>query len=134
MKILGIGYSGRTLDELVRLAQTLDAMVVDVRLSARSRVPHWNKGRLQEALGPSYLHLSALGNLNYKNGGPITINDYPTGRDQLAELSSRTILLMCVCKQPERCHRTTVLAKLAEEGFDVGEYADPQQPRQLLLL
>jgi hypothetical protein len=57
--------------------------------------------------------------------------DYETGRDQLAELD-RPAILMCGCKDATRCHRTTILAQLAADGFETAEW-DDGQPRQLPL-
>ncbi|MCZ7547383.1 MAG: DUF488 family protein [Anaerolineae bacterium] len=53
--------------ELVALAHELDALVVDVRLAPRSRVREWNQSVMAEALGDRYLHVGAVGNLNYKD-------------------------------------------------------------------
>jgi hypothetical protein len=68
---------------------TLGAVLVDICLVARSRIPHWNKGRLEELLGADYMHLPSLGNLNYKRGGAIEIAAYAMGKQSLEIVASR---------------------------------------------
>lgn len=102
------GYSGHQPEKLLALAEQLDAIVADVRFSPRSRVPHWNGGRLAKLLGDRYHHLPALGNRNYK-GGPIEIVDLEAGLAQVADLlAHQPIILLCVCAEVERCHRRLV--------------------------
>lgn len=79
------GYSGKQPEELLALAEQLDAIVADIRFSPRSRVPHWNSGRLARLLGDRYRHLPALGNRSYKDG-PIEIVDLDAGIAQVADL------------------------------------------------
>lgn len=110
------GYSGQQPEKLLALAEQLDAIpygirsviVADVRFSPRSRVPHWNGGRLAKLLGDRYHHLPALGNRNYK-GGPVEIVDLEAGLAQVADvLAHQPIILLCVCAEVERCHRRLV--------------------------
>jgi len=112
----GIGYSGREPVEIHRLALQLNAVVVDIRLSPRSRKPEWNKGRLTTMLGNRYLHLPELGNVNYK-GGDILLKDPDVGiAVLLRELQSRSIILMCVCGEFSKCHRRVVADLLKTQG------------------
>ena len=121
--IYGLGYSGRKLDDLVRLADELDALVVDVRFSPRSRNPEWSKKSLTSALGSSYHHLNDFGNRDFKGDG-IDIVNYERGKAWL-ETTRKNIILMCVCKNPTTCHRSTLLKRLADDGFEVQELNTP---------
>lgn len=99
------GYSGRRPEELLALAEQLDAIITDIRFSPRSRVPQWSGGRLVRFLGDRYCHLPALGNRNYK-GGPMELVDPETGIAQVADLlAHQPVVLLCVCADVERCHR-----------------------------
>jgi uncharacterized protein (DUF488 family) len=99
------GYSGRLPHELRALVEQLDAVVVDIRFSPRSRNPHWTAGRLTSLLGERYRHLSVLGNRNYKDG-PIEFVDLAEGVVKVGELlRERPVILLCVCADVERCHR-----------------------------
>lgn len=121
-KVYTLGYSGRKPAEIKKIAEKLNAVVFDIRFSPRSRAPQWTKKRLTEVLGiTGYMHLKALGNANYKNGGPIEFVDFEAGL-QAIEASSRPVILMCGCKSPNGCHRTTAARQLIEQGFNVKEY------------
>lgn len=99
------GYSGRLPHELLALAEYLDAVVVDIRFSPRSRIPDWTAGRLTKLLGERYRHLPALGNRNYK-GGPIEFVDLAEGVVMVGELlRKRPVILLCACAEVQRCHR-----------------------------
>lgn len=111
----GIGYSGRSLTDIHRLALQLDADVFDVRFSPRSRNWQFSGRNLQDKLGDRYRHVQAFGNRNYK-GGPIEIADFEAGLQQVLD-SHRPVILMCVCGDPNRCHRTTVGRMLRERGI-----------------
>ena len=87
-------------------------------------IPHWNKGRLEELYGADYMHLSSLGNLNYKSGGSIAIANYALGRQSLEIIASRLkkpMVLMCACRSLDTCHRTLVASMLRADGFAVEE-------------
>jgi len=117
----GIGYSGREPVEIHRLALQLNAVVVDVRLSPRSRKPGWNKGRLTTMLGDRYLHLPELGNVNYK-GGPILLKDPDVGiAVVMRELEQRSVILMCICGELSKCHRRVVADQLKARGVSFTE-------------
>lgn len=111
-----IGYTGRTVEEIIQTAELTDAVVLDIRFNPRSRVPHWNKGPLSRALGARYVHLDALGNVNYRGDGPIQIKDPEAGVKAVEELidAGRDVILMCVCKDLRTCHRLTVAELLTQ--------------------
>lgn len=132
--VYGLGYSGRDLDDIVRIAQRLDAIVADIRFSPYSRNPQFRQPALQARLGADYVHMRSFGNRNYK-GGPIEIVNYADGKAWVLQ-QTRDVILMCMCKDPATCHRTTVMQRLAEDGFTTHEINahTPDLPRQLLLL
>ena len=86
--------------------------ICDVRLNPRSRVPHWNKGRLAAACavqGITYVHVNALGNSLYRSGG-IELLDPVGGIAELAMLmAEEKVVVMCMCKKVDGCHRAEVL-------------------------
>ncbi|GAB4440932.1 MAG: hypothetical protein Kow0031_22890 [Anaerolineae bacterium] len=107
------GYSGRQPYHLRALAEHLDAVVVDIRFSPRSRVPDWNAGRLQKLLGERYRPLPALGNRNYK-GGPIVFVDLEAGVTDVGELlQKQPVILLCACRDLQRCHRLPAAEAIA---------------------
>ena len=129
-KVYTFGYGGRNLADLLHLVWQLDAVVFDVRYSPRSRNPQWGRDRLKTALNQRYRHVREFGNVNYK-GGPIHIVDYEAGKQRIAD-SDRDVILMCVCKDPGICHRTTIARKLREDGFEVEEIGSPFGMQQSL--
>ena len=115
-----LGYQGRTPDTL--LAALLERGIktlCDVRLSPRSRVPHWNKGRLSASCkqaGVRYAHVDALGNVLYREGG-IELKDPELGMKELKALMAQgAVAVMCMCKSVSGCHRAEVL-QLALEAI-----------------
>lgn len=116
-KLYTLGYTGRKPDDIAVIAKGLGAAVVDIRLNPVSRMDHWNGYSLRSFLdrqGLTYAHIPDLGNLNYKNGGPIAIKDITMGA-----LSLRTLLfacpcvLLCACADHESCHRSFVAQHMA---------------------
>lgn len=112
-----LGYTGCTPEEVQRLVLELHAILVDARLSPRSRVPHWNKGALAGLLGERYLHVPGFGNVNYKSSGAIAIADYATGKEQVERLLAEgwVVVLLCACKDVAQCHRRVVAERLLED-------------------
>lgn len=114
------GYSGRKIAEIRTAILELDAVLVDIRYSPRSRVPMWAAGSLRKEFGTRYFHLEALGNAAYKSGGPIQIADFELGKVTLSKMG-KSCLLMCACKEYGTCHRKTVADMLKAAGFVVEE-------------
>lgn len=87
--------------------QRLDAIVVDVRLEPGG-LPAVRRDALARRYGSNYRWLGhLLGNVNFRNGGPIQFRDSERGIEALHMLS-RPIILLCCCQRPSECHRTTV--------------------------
>ena len=126
-KVYTIGYSGRTPNVLLEIVERLGAQLVDVRYSPASRMPQWSGLRLRQLFGERYTHLRQFGNVNYKNGGPIQLVDYASGKVYL-DVLERPAILMCVCADPAICHRTYIANLLRADGFEVVEYNDVRPP------
>jgi uncharacterized protein (DUF488 family) len=122
-----VGYTGSKPERIQGLVQELDATLVDIRFSPRSRNPMWDQHALQAALGDRYVHCQALGNANYRGSG-IKLVNFEEGK-RLIEASSRPVILLCACKDPEECHRTVVGAKLQAAGFQVTELNALAKPK-----
>jgi len=124
-QVYGVGYSKKQPADILRLAMQLDAIVYDVRYSPRSRRPEWSRKRLTEALGDRYQHTPQFGNANYKvKGGPIEIKDFAAGL-AMVRASDKPVILMCVCGDPNKCHRTVVGRLLRQYAIQYTELDDP---------
>lgn len=115
MTIYTLGYSGWKIDDPVSALKELGAVLIDVRMVARSRNPAFNGTSLGRLLGDDYVWLREFGNRNYK-GGPIEIVDFEAGAARVREVtgSSRAFVLLCGCPVLDSCHRKIVAEKLAE--------------------
>lgn len=109
------GYSNSDPQHLARYAAHVDAIVIDTRMKPVSRNPGWNKGRLQALLGERYLHVGALGNVNYKTGGEIKLADPDRGVEIVSGvLTNHPVILLCACKDVAECHRKVAAELIAE--------------------
>lgn len=119
MKIYTWGYIASSYDDLRAYLRATGALLVDVRLSPYSRLPLWHGDAIQRAVQPcDYIHVAALGNVNYKGGGPIRLRDPEAGYRRIAAMLERTleprdIILMCACYDATTCHRKTAAEYLA---------------------
>lgn len=130
LKVYTLGYYGRDPEQVLALAERLDATVFDCRFSPRSRDPRWSGKRLSELMQSRYRHVRQFGNRNYK-GGPIELVDYPAGI-QMIEAAGNNVILMCVCKDYKKCHRTTIAVALESDGYEtyeIGEIAVDNTPQ-----
>lgn len=114
------GYQGQRFADLQAFVEQTGAVVVDVRLKPFSRDPTWRRAALERALGEQYRWVEDLGNLNYRNGGPVRLKDEAAGLAIVRALASRRpLILMCVCVNLEHCHRKAVIECLAREHYIV---------------
>ena len=77
--------------------------------------PNWNRQALKAHYGRRYVHLQGLGNLNHaQKGAPIVLADPEQWIAHLASELERgcSYLLLCACKQDERCHRRLVYERI----------------------
>jgi uncharacterized protein (DUF488 family) len=127
-----LGYSGWTPEAIQAEARARNAVVCDIRYSPASRHPQWSKRQLAQLLGARYQHVQALGNRNFKSGGPIELADYEAGKQAIAEIpaTGESAILMCVCKDVATCHRRTAAEQLAADlGETVTHLAPPKKQR-----
>lgn len=121
-KVYTLGYSGRKPEEIKKIVNDLDAILVDIRFSPRSRVPRWAKKNLIALVGGShYHHLKAFGNENYKSGGPIKFVDFEAGQAFIEKVERPAVILMCGCKNYHTCHRAEAAQRLEEIGYEIEE-------------
>ena len=117
--VYSIGYTGYPIATFQAFVDSHDLRVVDVRHRPFSRNAAYNRNALIARLGARYVHVPALGNLNFR-GGPIALVDETAGLEQVrALLSTDPIALICVCADPQSCHRTVVTDRLAAEGYPI---------------
>lgn len=131
--IFTVGYERRSIDDLISLLLARGvAHVVDVRLTPASRRPDFSKKRLRSALeaaGIAYEHRGALGNppairelylagdveLGHKRFREHLENGASVALDEFAELlGEETVALLCLERDPQRCHRSVVASIAAE--------------------
>lgn len=121
-----IGYAQlRSVTQLIELAHPRSAMIADIRFTPWSKDEQWQQPSLLKRMceldfgnfNCSYIHIRELGNVNYKNGGPIQIFQPEPGLAKLKEhLADRPVILLCGCRNVENCHRK-VVADLAAQQF-----------------
>jgi uncharacterized protein (DUF488 family) len=128
-EIYTLGYAAWTVEEVVEQAQTLDAILVDVRRAPYTTKPGFKKEELRSRFGDRYVHIPGFGNVNYE-GGPIELAQPEEGLDAIRALS-RPPILMCGCTSPTQCHRSTVATLLAEQmDADVTHLRSPSERAQ----
>ncbi len=90
--------------------------LVDIRLVPYSRFrPQWNRPALKARYGRQYVHLRGLGNLHYQDPRkPIHLLGPEPHIEHLAKQLSlgTSYLLLCACKNYERCHRKVVYEQI----------------------
>lgn len=134
--VLGWGYEGRTVEEMLSTLRTWEATtVVDVRLNPVSRKPGFSRkslsAKLQEA-GIDYVHLRGLGNPTDNRSGfadpsspqagvaHARFNDEILGTDdaqaalaQIERLAEQgVVVLLCFESSASCCHRSLVMEAL----------------------
>lgn len=122
MQLYTLGYSGAKPADLIRFLDELGAVLVDVRLNARSMCPQWRRKPLMELVGQwRYVHLRCLGNLNYDRPElPIELANPDGAVMELSMiLAERPAILLCACAEHEGCHRVAV-AKWLEQRLGSG--------------
>ena len=127
MNIYTLGYSGWRIEDIEAEIDRLDAILADVRMVPRSRVPQWNGATFARRLGDRYVWLREFGNQDYK-GSTIQIVDLAGGEAKLKTFDSRfkAVILLCGCRDVAVCHRKVVAEWLAQRwGGDVVHLAAP---------
>lgn len=129
-KLYTIGYSGLNPADFKRWVERENALVIDTRMSAASRIPAFTKSGLTKLLGSQYRHVQALGNINYKSGGEIRIKDPAEGyRIVLGALTSSPVVLLCGCKDVDQCHRKVIADALEQSIGSTTIHLKPNELR-----
>ena len=126
--IFTAGYSGHTPAQLLAIAESLDARVLDIRFKPKSRTMGWSKDELSELLGARYMTVPELGNPGAFDSGPMRLADEQKGLDfvhQMAKLGR--VILLCQCPDFDSCHRKLVSEKLAARGLTTQELEWPNE-------
>ena len=143
MRIFTIGYEGATVDEvLAALTAAGVTQVADVRAVPLSRRPGFSKNGFAAMLaehGIGYRHLKALGTPKEgrdaaKKGDRATLERVYAGQLELPEahgdaaallgmIDDAPTALLCFERDPAMCHRTLLIAAIAEEAEVVDLFA-----------
>lgn len=138
--VFALGYQGRDLEEILQMVRSYGIeQVLDVREKSLSKKPGFAGLELREALARmavAYVHLPELGcrsearHALWRRGEKEPFFEQYRHRlaerpQALAELfrrarSSRSLLL-CLERDPSRCHRAVLAERLHGEGFLVQE-------------
>ncbi|MGA7911081.1 MAG: DUF488 domain-containing protein [Candidatus Dormiibacterota bacterium] len=157
-RLLTIGHSTRSLDELVELLHQHGVeLLVDVRsVPASRRMPHFARASLERSLPAhriAYLHMPELGGLRKPNAASINTGwrnvsfrgyadymqtiEFWRGIDRLMSLPSRRsahlpvhgeVAIMCAEAVPWRCHRSLVSDALTIRGCQVSHITGKAEP------
>jgi len=109
-EIYDLGYQNvKDFSFLVTVVKRLDAVLVDVRYSPKSRNPTWSGSNLKKVFGERYVHIPELGNVNYKSNHAIELFDKDKGLKILEGiLTQKNVIIMCACWDRKSCHRKVV--------------------------
>jgi hypothetical protein len=105
--------AGQYIDQLMAHPQML---LIDTRLSPKSRWAEWREGVLRETYGTRYRTAGTyLGNVNVQ-GGLIQIADLEEGLRGLRLYlnEGHDLILLCQCSDYYSCHRKVIVDQLIE--------------------
>jgi uncharacterized protein (DUF488 family) len=124
-KVYSLGYAQPGAEhQLEEMMQEPSMLLIDTRKWPYIKpgkgkdywVKTWDRSALAEKYGERY-HWAGehLGNPNAFNGGPLALINPIRGINGLLYYLSRgsSLVLLCGCKQYERCHRSLIVQKLA---------------------
>ena len=116
-EIYHCGAPGRGPEDLRRIAEQLDATVVDIRYSAlMASEARWRGTALRETLGDRYVRCIALADRAGCGaaGGCASLIDFTIGVEFLRQIAGPMILL-CGCREIKNSHRAAVSRRLWTE-------------------
>jgi len=133
MELFTIGYEGMTIKDFIQcLLRWKVNIVVDVRLNPISRKPFFSKTALIRELasnGVDYMHFKELGTPQSLRTTLMSTGDYPKFmleyrkyaaikvgvlNNLLSLVKSKRTALMCLEKDPEKCHRSVIAMMIKE--------------------
>jgi hypothetical protein len=118
------------------MARNPRMLLIDTRLSPRSRLSEWNQPSLQARYGKRYRWAGAfLGNRNYATGGPIMLADPAVGIAGLLLYvqEGHPLILLCGCYDLTRCH-VQVIVSLLQQACPTVLAVLPEDVRQVAAL
>lgn len=124
-KIYTIGYEGKTIDEFLKLLMEKSIThLVDVRSVAKSRRKEFSQNNIKDTLFKKsilYEHMKELGGLDKKDYRDVMKTEgWKQSYEELKELASKgPTVIMCLEKDPMKCHRRFIAERLEEDGWDV---------------
>jgi DNA-binding Lrp family transcriptional regulator len=137
-RIFTIGYEGKTPDSFLRILQSNRVKrLVDVREIANSRKAGFSSGTLENFLrkhGIEYIHLKALGSPQSDRRRLRIDNDFASfsarfhrvldnKKEDLNLLISLAVetptAVMCFELDSSKCHRSIIVSRILDLGFDV---------------
>jgi uncharacterized protein (DUF488 family) len=150
VRVLTIGHSTRTLDDLVELLHHHGVkLLVDVRtVPASRRMPYFAKAALERSLPDrsiGYVHMPELGGLRKPSGGSDNLGwrnqsfrgyadymqseEFWRGLERLEVLSAgRPAAIMCAEVGPWCCHRSLIADALTVNGVEVRHITGRAEP------
>jgi uncharacterized protein (DUF488 family) len=115
------GYAGHDASALHAVVTELDAVLLDIRWTPYSKQPGWTGNELAERFAMRYLHVPAFGNVEHASG-TIRLSAPSEGIATVFDcLTVGPVVLMCACRQFDRCHRSHVAALLTDAGLTTQE-------------
>lgn len=124
-QIFTVGYqSFKNIGEIVELSRQRQAIIADIRYQPWSKNEQWQEREIQltffkAGLYQSYYWVRPLGNVNYRDGGPVKFSDLEKGIEQIRKFAEqKPVILMCACWDLMTCHRL-VAAELLEKELGV---------------
>jgi uncharacterized protein (DUF488 family) len=125
-----LGYAQWSIEEVDRQIDELDALLVDVRHSPYTSKPGFSKPELASRFGTDYLHAPEFGNINYDKEEPMSLAD-PADGLRLLRARDGPFVLLCGCRDPERCHRSRVAVLIQDElGGSITNLRAPSERAQ----
>ncbi len=127
-----LGYAAQSASFILEtLLSEPGTLLVDVRMHPGShRYPEWRGKALERRYSERYVHIPAFGNVHYRTPEqPIQLADPAAGVRWAIPLlhQGRSLVLLCVCKNYEQCHRKRVFDLLTQRLAD--SLRPPQQMR-----
>jgi hypothetical protein len=89
--------------------------LIDTRFSPRSRFAMWQEAHLRSRYGARYHRAGRyLGNIHYKDGGPIALADPERGIAGLVQYvrEGTSFILLCGCADYSQCHLHVIVSLL----------------------
>ncbi len=124
-KIYTIGYEGKDIDRFLELLEKSGIeQLIDVRSHPKSKKEKFSKQNLKKELvrkNVKYEHMPELGGLgkeNYKE--KMKSEKWVDAFNDVKEIAKQTsTVLMCLEKDPMKCHRRFIVDRLQKDGWEV---------------